>query len=145
VLDNRLRLELHSALVRTAGEAPVIVVSKSTEPLKTGVLKKHAVGVVSLDARDIRAVLNELYKRDIQSVLVEGGSEVAASFWNERFVDKATFIYSPLIIGGTSAPTAIGGHGAKSLDDVMRLTDITVARYDDDIEITAYPSSGNAG
>jgi diaminohydroxyphosphoribosylaminopyrimidine deaminase/5-amino-6-(5-phosphoribosylamino)uracil reductase len=145
VLDNRLRLDLHSALVTTAGEAPVIVASKSTEPLKTGVLKKHAVDVVNLDARDIRAVLAEVYKREIQSVLVEGGSEVAASFWNEGYVDKATFIYSPVIIGGPEAPTAIGGLGTKSLDGVMRLTDITVARYDDDIEITAYPSSGNAG
>ena len=145
LLDNRLRLDLGSELVATAREVPTIVFSKNDDKQKRSALQENAVEIVNTDARDLDAVLAELYKRAIQGVLVEGGSEVAASFWNAGLVDKATFIYSPLIIGGTDAPAAIGGPGPTSLAKIRRLTDITVAQYDADIEITGYPSSDNEG
>jgi len=65
---------------------------------------------------------------------------VAGSFCDERLIDKFTFIYSPLIIGGREAPNAIGGAGADTLADSIRLTDVTVERFGDDVAVTGYPS-----
>ncbi len=145
VLDNRLRLETKAKLVATARETPTLVFSKSDDQLKKEVLEKHGVDIVNLDARDVKAVLDELYSRDIQSVLVEGGSEVAGSFLESGLVDKVTFLYAPLIIGDDKAPAAVRGRGPISFADVKRLTDITVTQLGEDIEVTGYLSTIDAG
>jgi diaminohydroxyphosphoribosylaminopyrimidine deaminase/5-amino-6-(5-phosphoribosylamino)uracil reductase len=139
VLDNRLRLPVDSALVRTAGEAPTIVFSNATDEEKVEKLFLKGVQVPRVDARDLNAVLGELYDRDIQSILVEGGTEVAGAFVDARLVDKVTFILAPIILGGPEAPTAIGGNGALSLESAMKMAEITVSQLGPDVEITGYP------
>jgi diaminohydroxyphosphoribosylaminopyrimidine deaminase / 5-amino-6-(5-phosphoribosylamino)uracil reductase len=142
VLDNRLRLPLASKLVSTAAESPVIVFTNSREPAKIAALRERGVDVVELEmgGRDIPGLLNELKDREIQSILVEGGSEVAGSFCDERLVDKLTFIAAPIILGGREAPNAIGGAGASSLAEAMHLSDVTVTKLGPDLEITGYPA-----
>lgn len=97
--------------------------------------------MIETERGDLAAVLDALKQRDIQSVLVEGGSAIAGAFCDARLVDKSTLIVSPLIIGGESAPRAIAGRGATSLADALRLTDVTVTQHGSDIEITGYPES----
>jgi diaminohydroxyphosphoribosylaminopyrimidine deaminase/5-amino-6-(5-phosphoribosylamino)uracil reductase len=75
-----------------------------------------------------------------QSVLVEGGTEIAGAFCDAKLVDKVTFIAAPLIIGGHDAPNAIGGKGASELTEAMRVENISIERLGDDIEITGYPA-----
>lgn len=140
ILDNRLRLGTTSTLASTANEIPTIVLTGSGDRQKKDELRKRGVEVVEHDARDLKGVLAELYQREIQSVLVEGGSEVAGSFRDAELVDKFTFIVAPLVIGGHDAPVAVGAVGAHALDTVTHLRDISVMRYDDDIEITGYPA-----
>ncbi len=142
ILDNRLRIPIESKLVTTAEEYPVIVFTNSREVNKIGELRARGVEIIELEmgGRDIPGVLNELKERSIQSVLVEGGSEVAGSFCDERLVDKLTFIAAPLVIGGREAPNSIGGAGASSLDEALHLSDITVTQLGSDIEITGYPA-----
>jgi diaminohydroxyphosphoribosylaminopyrimidine deaminase/5-amino-6-(5-phosphoribosylamino)uracil reductase len=94
-----------------------------------------------MGGRDLRAVLQELRQRELQSVLVEGGAEIAGAFIDAKLVDKVTFIYSPIIIGGRIAPNAIGGSGAESLAGALKLTDLTIHQIGDDIELTGYPTS----
>jgi diaminohydroxyphosphoribosylaminopyrimidine deaminase/5-amino-6-(5-phosphoribosylamino)uracil reductase len=144
VLDNRLRIKTASALARTAAEIPTLVFSDSDDAAKRAEIERLGIEVVHADARQITGVLAELAKREILSVLVEGGSEVAGSFCDAKIVDKVTFLYAPLIIGTTDAPAAVGGRGSRVLDDVLRLGGITIARLGEDIEITGYPLKRDA-
>ena len=141
VLDNRLRLPSGSTLVRTAKAVPTIVFTNCIEPEAVSRLADVGVEVVPIEggARSLKLVVHELYKREIQSVLVEGGTGVAGAFVDAGFVDKVTLIFAPLIIGGHEAPAAIGGRGATDLASALRLTDVEVRRLGDDIEVTGYP------
>lgn len=143
ILDNRLRLPLDSTLVTTTSEAPTIVFTNCIDPQSVRSLEDKGVQVIPIEggARNLEAVLHELYKIDIQSVLVEGGTGVAGAFVDARLVDKVTFICAPIILGGSEAPLAIGGRGAKSLADAMKLSDVSVLHHGEDIEITGYPKS----
>jgi diaminohydroxyphosphoribosylaminopyrimidine deaminase / 5-amino-6-(5-phosphoribosylamino)uracil reductase len=140
VLDNSLKTSLESNLVKTARGIPTIVFSHSTDEEKLAPLRDNGVEIVQsgVGSRELLAVLQELKRRDIQSVLVEGGSEVAGSFRDAGLIDKFTFIVAPLVIGGHDAPVGVGGVGATALQRATRLTDVTVTRYDEDIEITGY-------
>ena len=139
ILDNRLRIPTDSTLVKTARETPTLIVSNSTDEAKIEQLTDAGVDVARADARDLGAVLEELRKRELQSVLVEGGTEVAGAFCDARLVDKLTFIVAPLVIGGHDAPLAIGGNGANSLENALKMRDLQIIRHGTDYEFTGYP------
>ena len=143
VLDNSLRLSINSNLVLTAREIPTIVFTDSGDTEKIADLRQEKVEVVQIaeGGRNLAGVLHELGKREIQSVLVEGGSETAGSFYDARLIDKVSFFIAPMIIAGKDAPAAIGGTGAQRLSSAMRLRNTTVTRHGDDIEITGYPEN----
>ena len=143
ILDNRLRLPPDSTLATTTSEAPTIVFTNCIDPETVSRLTVTGVEVIPIEggARNLELVLQELCRRDLQSVLVEGGTGVAGAFVDAGLVDKVTFICSPIVIGGTAAPNAIGGKGASELSDAMRLSDLQIERLGDDIEIAGYPLS----
>lgn len=139
ILDNRLRIPLESNLVTTAQETPTLVISNSNDEAKIQTLTENGVDVANADARDLKAVLEELRRRNLQSVLVEGGTEVAGAFCDAKLVDKLTFIVAPIVIGGHFAPLAIGGNGAISLDEALKLKHLEIIEHGTDFEFTGYP------
>jgi diaminohydroxyphosphoribosylaminopyrimidine deaminase/5-amino-6-(5-phosphoribosylamino)uracil reductase len=141
VLDNRLQIAETAQLVTTAGEFPTLVFTNSGDSEKIERLRVAGVEVIvsDLGARDLSGVLAEMKRRDLQSVLIEGGTKVAGAFLDSHLVDKVTFIYAPLIIGGHDAPNAIGGVGPTSMADAVRLQHVTVTELQGDVEISGYP------
>lgn len=146
VLDSRLRLGIDSNLVRSARDIPTIVFTGPGNNDKAQELRRMNVEVIERPegTRDLAAVLDDLWRRDIQGVLVEGGSTVAGAFCDGGLVDKITFILAPVIIGGPTAPRAIEGRGAPTLDEAVRLTHVTTGALGEDIEITGYPEQRSA-
>lgn len=140
VLDNRLQISENSKLVQTTEISPTIVFSNSDDTKKIKRLESKGVEIVSMNARNLSDVLDILAKKELQGVLVEGGTEIAGSFVDAKLVDKLTFIIAPLIIGGKDAPMAIGGNGSNELSNVMVLNYLQIEHHGRDIEITGYPN-----
>ncbi len=88
---------------------------------------------------DLRALLEELGKRDIVTLLVEGGGVVLGAFFDAGLVDKVQAIIAPLIVGAADAPAAVAGEGANRMAEALRLRDLSVERLGDDLLVTAYP------
>lgn len=141
VLDNRLQIKPDSKLAATAREFPTLLFTDSRDDRGKDMLREEGLEIVEMETGDLSKVLDELKRRDIQSVLVEGGSEVAGAFCDAGLVDKVTMLISPMIIGGERAPNAVGGRGADTLQDALRLRNVAVAHHDEDIEITGYPKA----
>jgi diaminohydroxyphosphoribosylaminopyrimidine deaminase/5-amino-6-(5-phosphoribosylamino)uracil reductase len=72
---------------------------------------------------DLRAALKALGKRNVTSLLAEGGGELLGSLFDARLVDKVTFFYAPMIIGGRKAITAVAGEGVPNVNGAIRLED----------------------
>ncbi|RIJ96096.1 MAG: bifunctional diaminohydroxyphosphoribosylaminopyrimidine deaminase/5-amino-6-(5-phosphoribosylamino)uracil reductase RibD [Acidobacteria bacterium] len=144
ILDGHLATPVKSNIVQTAKETPTIVF---TSDKGEAAAELNAAGVeVIFDengGHDLAFVLSELKKREIQSVLVEGGSAVAGSFRDADLIDKLSIIYAPLVIGGDDAPTAFAGSGASSLSDALRLARVNVGLLGRDIEVTGYPEASD--
>jgi len=90
---------------------------------------------------DLAALLDRLGKREVTSLLVEGGGSVLASFFEGRLVDKVLAFVAPLIIGGQDALTPVKGTGASRLADALRLDRVSVDRVGEDVLIVGYPSN----
>jgi len=91
------------------------------------------------DHLDVRALLEELGRRDIVTLLVEGGGLTLGAFFDRGLVDKVHAIIAPLIVGAADAPAAVAGEGAYRMADALRLREVTVERLGDDLLVTAYP------
>jgi len=141
VLDDEVRLSPDSQLAKTTSMAPVIVFGNEDEN-HADVLRAQSVEVVNATRGDLAGVLRQLGNRSIQSVLVEGGSTVAGEFIDAGLVNKVTFLIAPKIIGGVTAPTAIGGTGVAYLSEALELERVTTIKRGNDIEITGYPRAG---
>ncbi|MEW6600950.1 MAG: dihydrofolate reductase family protein, partial [Nitrospirota bacterium] len=88
---------------------------------------------------DLNSLMTELGKLEITSVMIEGGSSIAASALSEKIVDKVMFFTAPTIIGGVDAVPSIGGKSPSLLKDALQLRDTQVTTYGGDILIEGYP------
>ena len=69
--------------------------------------------------KPLATVLRELGKRDITSVLIEGGSRVLGAAFDERLVDEVRFYLAPLFVGGPKV--AVAGLGAGAAEEATRI------------------------
>jgi diaminohydroxyphosphoribosylaminopyrimidine deaminase/5-amino-6-(5-phosphoribosylamino)uracil reductase len=87
---------------------------------------------------DMGALMDELGKRAIMSLLIEGGGTTNASAFEAGIVDKVLFFVAPKIVGGRAALTPVEGEGFALMDDAIELTDMTVKPVGTDILVEAY-------
>ncbi|OLD98364.1 MAG: riboflavin biosynthesis protein RibD [Actinobacteria bacterium 13_1_20CM_4_69_9] len=75
--------------------------------------------------------LGALAKEGVQSLLLEGGPTLAASFLREGYVDKLMLFVAPFVAGA-------GMQFAPELEEPVRLTRMTSERVGDDLLLTGY-------
>lgn len=143
VLDGGLKIPLRARLFSTIHRGRIIVFTNMTAPAaKKEALMKRGVEVVTLSGRgprlDLGRVLDEIGRREIASVLVEGGGETATAFLEERRADKVLLTISPRLIGGTAAVSLCGGRGAASLKDALSLKTVSTFRIGEDTVLEGY-------
>jgi len=90
---------------------------------------------------NLRALVRELGRMDVASLLIEGGGRIAASALSEGIVDKLMLFVAPKVAGGESAVTAVEGTGVASMADALRFGRMTVRKVGGDLLIEAYPCS----
>ena len=125
-------------------EAPLVVATTDAVPVATRetwraggadvlIVETDGDGRVSIDA-----VLADLGKRDIQSVLLEGGSTLADTAIRAGVVGKVILFFAPKLLGGVDAPSILGGRGFPSLAEAAQLAIVDVERIGPDVKVEAY-------
>lgn len=124
IFDTNARLPLDSRLVQTATEAPILLVVGERPPgPRVDHLLNAGVEVIATSRRrseQVEVGLEQLGRRGITSLLVEGGAELAGSFVDAGEVDRLELFVAPLVIGGAGARPLLEGQGAGSLAEATR-------------------------
>ena len=141
VLDSEARTPLDAKLVADGAAPTIIVVSERADHRRVNLLRACGAEVVTLGAQrvDIAALLDYLGARDITSLFVEGGAAVNWSLLAGGSVDEVHAFIAPMLMGGETAKTPIGGTGFDSPQTALRLRDVTVEQLGADILVTGYP------
>ncbi len=137
VLDTHARLPVDAQLLRSGAPARALVaVSDAAPGTRVSALQATGATVVRVTARqgrvDVQALLAELFAREVRGVLVEGGGEVHGSFVDAALVDRVALFLGPLLLGGRTAPSLLGGSG-RELKAAVRLETLEVQRLGDDL------------
>jgi diaminohydroxyphosphoribosylaminopyrimidine deaminase/5-amino-6-(5-phosphoribosylamino)uracil reductase len=141
VLDSTARTPTSAQLIQAATPSRAIIAVGAHAP-EARVRALAATGAEVVRCPDAtgrvspRALLSELFARDVRGILVEGGAEVAASFVDGDLVDRVAMFFAPLVIGGRGAPTVVGGVG-RELKRGLALESLEVRRVGDDLFVEA--------
>lgn len=87
---------------------------------------------------DMAVLMDELGKRGITSLLIEGGGTTHASAFKAGIVDKVMFFVAPKILGGRDAVSPVEGEGFATIDEAIQLDHMTATPVGQDLLIEAY-------
>ena len=154
IIDSRLRTPPEARVVQAAQTSEmgtVILTVEGADRERRARLEAAGAAVVALPAAaaelpaasgqpahrwvDVSAVARYLSDRGALSILLEGGGELAASFWEAGLVDRALFFVAPRIIGGRTAKTPVEGTGRAVMGNAIRIRDLRVRRFGQDIAL----------
>ena len=141
VLDSHGRVP---ATARVLGTGSVVITTRAaTEGWRSGIAATGAEVVevaTGVDGRiDLGAMLDVLGARGVLTLLVEGGGTLLGSLFDQRLVGRLYAVMAPVIIGASSAPSAVAGEGVQRMREAPRLRDLTVARLGQDTLIAGVP------
>ncbi|MDA8183728.1 MAG: bifunctional diaminohydroxyphosphoribosylaminopyrimidine deaminase/5-amino-6-(5-phosphoribosylamino)uracil reductase RibD [Actinomycetota bacterium] len=84
---------------------------------------------------DLGSVLDDLGRRGVLQVLVEGGATVAHGFHSAGLVDRYVLYVAPVFFGGDDGVPAFAGPGAGSMDALWRGRFVSVTELGGDLRI----------
>jgi diaminohydroxyphosphoribosylaminopyrimidine deaminase / 5-amino-6-(5-phosphoribosylamino)uracil reductase len=142
VFDSQAQLPLGSALVNSIDEAPLIVVcAPEAASARRDALEGAGAEVVVVPGRTPRArleaALDELSRREIQDLFVEGGPTLAGSLFDAGEIDDIRFFIAPVLVGATGARAILEGEGVARIADGVRPLSTDFEQVGEDLLIRA--------
>ncbi len=171
ICDSHLRIPLESQIVRTAGDIKTIVAyaggvdgqkarelemwGQKARKMETCELEKQeqkvrqleASGLELLKAGDgsrvsLEELIRQLGRRNIDSVLVEGGGSIHGSLLETGLVNRVYAYIAPKLIGGEKAKSPVEGNGIREMAAAKRLSGMTVMQLGEDLCVTGLLKNG---
>jgi len=144
--DSQARIPLTSKLIVNNPQLTLIATTHRADKNRVKEVRRTGAQVIVCEEKDGKVDLGYLMQAlaamGIDSVMIEGGSQLAFSALSERVVDKVVTFIAPKLLGGSKAPTALGGKGIFHLDEAILLRDISCRKIGQDLMIQAYLNHG---
>lgn len=139
VLDSMARIDLGARLFspelldRPLPNKTLIAATGFASPMKLAAIRETGAETLELPERNevvaLAPLLDELGRRGITSLFVEGGARIHWSFLEQGLADYLMVYVAPKVIGGANAPGPVAGSGLKLMADAwtagpMKLTPV---------------------
>jgi diaminohydroxyphosphoribosylaminopyrimidine deaminase/5-amino-6-(5-phosphoribosylamino)uracil reductase len=141
ILDSNLKVEKSLKLITKNDDRKTIIFC-SNEAIKTRkrkleYLTSNGVDVIPVKKvegkLDLKQILKILGKRNITSVLVEGGAGIFSSFIEKKFWDEINIFIAPKIMG--NGLSAFAGLKSKKINDLLQFKNLDVQKIENDTHI----------
>jgi diaminohydroxyphosphoribosylaminopyrimidine deaminase/5-amino-6-(5-phosphoribosylamino)uracil reductase len=143
IVDSQLSTPEKANIFSTPGSVIIATLAASSgqETDNRQILSKKAT-ILEVKERagqiNLKDLLKKLAAAGITSVLVEGGGTLIGSLFDEGLVDKIMFFISPKIIGGKDAIGSVMGQGIARIDKAVKIKNITLKHFGEDLLIEGY-------
>jgi diaminohydroxyphosphoribosylaminopyrimidine deaminase/5-amino-6-(5-phosphoribosylamino)uracil reductase len=142
IVDSRLRIPGNARVLRLESEAKTCIATILRESEKIDELRTLGVEIISCRENGGRVDLQDLMRKlggmGIQSLLLEGGRELAGEAVRLGLIDKFLLFYAPKLLCGEGMGL-FGGSGAARMGDARKLRDVQIHRFGEDFMVEGYP------
>ncbi len=140
VLDSKLQTPNDANIINEDSESPTFIITTEDYDRdkyeKLNKLNNLKIIVLSKDENgriDLNQLLKELYKKEVTSILIEGGGTVNHSFLKTGLIDKFYCFVAPKILGGNDGVPSFSGPGVEKMNNAYQLENIEYEFLDGDL------------
>ena len=140
VVDSQLRIAPDCRMLKQRSLAGTLIATavQSAETFKP--LQDAGAEILVLpderDGVDLPALWQELGKRNVQRLLLEGGARLATAALKADLIDQMMIFIAPKVLGGSGFSGLFAGQGCAKMSDALNLTNIAYVQIDKDLLIT---------
>jgi diaminohydroxyphosphoribosylaminopyrimidine deaminase / 5-amino-6-(5-phosphoribosylamino)uracil reductase len=143
LVDSRLRTPPDARVLRLESVAGTYIATIEQDPARFAEFSRLGAEVILCREKGGRVDLDDLMQKlgdlGIQSLLLEGGRELAGEALRLGLIDKFLFFYAPKLVGGADGYGLFAGRGVESMMDAQKLKDIRLHRFGEDFMVEGYP------
>ncbi len=140
VVDSQLRISPECRMLTQESSAKTLIATISTDLKKITELQKTGAEIVVFLSNSGRVPLiklwEELGRRNIQTLLLEGGSVLAKAALNNALIDRLMLFVAPKLLGGSSGCGIFSGSGFMKMTAAIKLEDVRYKQVGEDLLIT---------
>jgi 2,5-diamino-6-(ribosylamino)-4(3H)-pyrimidinone 5'-phosphate reductase len=121
VIDSKARTPLDARILNN--DAPtVIAVSKKAPMNKVEKLREKVEVIICGENRvDLEQLMKKLKIKGINTLMLEGGSTLNFSMFENNLIDEVKVCIAPMIVGGKNAKTLVDGDGFDFMASAIKL------------------------
>ncbi|WP_353684285.1 bifunctional diaminohydroxyphosphoribosylaminopyrimidine deaminase/5-amino-6-(5-phosphoribosylamino)uracil reductase RibD [Thermodesulfovibrio sp. 3907-1M] len=140
IIDPELKIPLDYHVYSPPPHTIAVVHETKLHDNKVKILQSRGVEIISFSSEkvDLQWLMKELGKREITSLMIEGGSSLNSYALWSGVVDKLMIFIAPKIIGGADSYPSVGGKIYKNLNEAFEIKDLKIKKISDDILIEGY-------
>ena len=143
IMDSGLAIDAAREPARSAAEVPVIVYTSDDALAGRGnradALRRAGCDLVAVPRVEAglspEAVVQDLGRRGMSRILVEGGARILGSFFAAGLVDRVMIFIAPRLLGSADALGPVAGPNGLTLADALDVADLTCERVGPDVLI----------
>ncbi len=137
IVDPKLQIPLNSKVLRNNNAIIATTTKADKNKLKQLESRSFTILIFNSGYIPIPKLLSKLKEKEIISIFVEGGGETLGNFVDSKIIDKVYAFHAPILIGGKNA-LSIGGKGAQTIQEALRLKDVSLKKFGDNLLTTGY-------
>jgi diaminohydroxyphosphoribosylaminopyrimidine deaminase/5-amino-6-(5-phosphoribosylamino)uracil reductase len=141
VMDSTLRLPVHARMLQVVDQDLLVICGNKADNERKVQLEDQGVEVIELgDGKrpELGAVLEELGRREMTSVLLEAGAELNGAALEAGVVDKLFLYYAPKILAGGDGMPMAAGRGVRDMSDAMKVRNSRVYEWGENFAVEGY-------
>ena len=140
VVDSQLRIPLTAKLLQQESSTGTLIATCRREDEKVAALEALGAEVLCLPAEadrvSLSALWQELGKRDVQRLLLEGGATLAGAALRQDLIDQLMVYVAPKLIGGSAVNGIFAGEGCQKLVNAVPLAELRYQQVGKEILIS---------
>ena len=141
ICDTNLRTPIESQIVSTADRIRTMIATACTDSGRQRPYLERGCEIIEVPLEpegqsiDLPVLMKKLGDKNIDSILLEGGSTLNFSALKSGIVNRVQAYIAPKLFGGREAKTPVGGIGFAEVEDSLKLKNMQICMFGDDILI----------
>lgn len=138
ILDSKGKIPSNSKILKTCKKIPtIIVVTKNISKKNLNRLQKLPLQIIVGGTKkiNIAKLLKILLKQQIDTILLEGGSKTNWEFISKGFVDEIVITIAPIIVGGKTSTSLVGGEGFLNMQNSKKFKLKNISKFKSELVV----------